>query len=190
MAAIKNIDIKKNILDETTSLLQQMPFKDITLSKIAKNCNISKGTLYYYYQSKDDILFDIIDNYLNGLAKDLLSWVNNINKDTSYHRLINYILKYGTDPRMGNLRLYLIGEAVSCNQEIKNRYIVRYQYFKETLTAKIKERCNNLDSDYVAWLLLTVMDGIIIQNQLQNQTFDRELFIKKTVKMLTQLEEK
>ena len=49
---------------------------------------MSKGTLYYYYSSKDDILFDVADRYLNGLLDEFLAWADNPAKNTGLPRLL------------------------------------------------------------------------------------------------------
>lgn len=181
MATPLNSNIKEKIVENTISLLHSTSFHDITLAKIAKESKISKGTLYYYYNNKEDILFDIIDRYVSKLADDLIVWVENKEKDTSAPRLFKYVLERGAEKEYGNLRLYLIGACVSENTSLREKYIERYLYFKRSLTKKINERLPSSDGEYLAWLLLTTMDGILIQNQLNNPEFNSDDFIKNTV---------
>lgn len=185
MAAPLKSNIKEKILNTTTMLMHAKSFNDITLAGIAKSAKISKGTLYYYYNNKEDILFDITDKYLSKLSDDLISWVENKEKDTSVPRLIRYVLEKSYDKDFGNLRLYLAVAAVSGNETLRLKFIERYHYFKNTLKDKIVERCENLDGEYIAWLLLTTMDGILIQKQLENPEFDSHSFIEKTVSFIT-----
>ena len=184
MAAPRNANIKETILATALHLLQDTSFADISLAKIAQAAGISKGTLYYYYNNKDDILFDITESYLTHLADDLLAWVDNKEKDTRPERLFNYVLRRGAASTFGNLRLYLIGAAVSGDTAVRDGYVERYQYFKDTLAEKIAERLPDADSTYLAWLLLTAMDGMLVQVQLRNPAFDFDDFVVKTVALL------
>lgn len=185
MAAPLKNNIKEKILVTTTTLMQNKSFNDISLAGIARAAEISKGTLYYYYNNKEDILFDITDNYLSKLSDDFISWVENKNKDTSIPRLIRYVLERSSAKDFGSLRLYLAGAAVSGNDTLRQKYIERYHYFKDTIRDKIIERCPDSDGDYIAWLLLTTMDGILLQKQLENTEFNSKEFIEKTVLLIT-----
>ncbi|MEG1686952.1 MAG: TetR/AcrR family transcriptional regulator [Angelakisella sp.] len=185
MAAPRNSDLKNHILESTSLLLQRKNFDDISLSDIARQAGVSKGTLYYYYNSKDDILFDITDRYLRVLADDLLTWLNDKTKDTSAARLLTYALQRGSSGQSGNLRLYLIGAAVSGGHDaVRSRYIERYRFFQQTLEQRIAERIPQADASYLSWFLLTVMDGILVQGQLGNPDFCAGEFVQKTVEMM------
>lgn len=184
MAAPRNINIKKHILKAAINLLQSRPFNDITLAGIAKEAHISKGTLYYYYSNKDDILFDITDAYLTKLAEDLIIWLDNKEKDTSLPRLIRFVMEKGGAENLGNLRLHLAGAAISGNSALCNKYVEKYQYFQNTLKESIIARAPKADGEYLAWLILTAMDGMLIQQQLKNPAFNRKDYMEKTVKMI------
>lgn len=186
MAAPRNENLKQGIQAAALRLLQQCAFADISLSAIAAEAGISKGTLYYYYSSKDDILLDITELYLDGLAQDLLSWVDNPEKDTRPARLYNYVLRRGAAPEFGALRLYLIGSAVSQKEPVRQRLVAHYEYFQQTLARRIHDRLPGADGGYLAWLLLTVMDGVLVQSQLATPAFQQEAFLAQTVALLTQ----
>ena len=56
------------ILNRAAELFAAEGFDRASVSKIASACGISKANIYHYYSSKDDILFDILNNYLFGLC--------------------------------------------------------------------------------------------------------------------------
>ncbi len=60
-------DKSRLILIRAAQLFANEGFDRASVSSIAKACNISKANIYHYYKSKDDILFDILDNYLSSL---------------------------------------------------------------------------------------------------------------------------
>ncbi|MBK5252889.1 MAG: TetR/AcrR family transcriptional regulator [Peptostreptococcaceae bacterium] len=187
MAAPKNDNIRNRILDVASCMLQEKSFNSISLSQIAKKAEISKGSIYYYYNSKDDLLYDIADIYLSQLYSDLLIWVDNKEKDTSLPRLLYFSLHGGIEEPEKNLRLHLVMDAIAGNVEITEKLNKKYKEFKDIFSAKIMERMATPDSkkaSYYGWLLLTIIDGVVIQNLLGNKELINEDFINMTVDLI------
>lgn len=187
MAAPRNENLRETILDAAAALLRHSDFATVTLAQIAAAAGVSKGTLYYYYSNKDDILFDIADRYLRGLMEELLAWVDNREKDTGLPRLLKYVLERGVGDEFGNLRLYLIGAGVSGHDALRGRYIELYGQFQSTLAQRLAQRAPGADADHLAWLLLLLTDGLLVQKQLQNPALAGEAFQQKTVRLLARM---
>lgn len=181
MGAPRNTNIQGQILDATSRLLEERSFADISLSGIAQEAGISKGTLYYYYKSKADILFDIADRYFKNMADNLVAWIENPEKDTSYKRLIRYVFRNGIYDESGKIRLFLITAALSGDDVVHGKLLQTYDRFKTMLMEDIAERKPDGDAQHQAWMLLTMMDGLLIQSQLNNTSLDVDAFIEKMV---------
>ncbi len=55
----KDKDKHEKILDVTQKLMSQFPNQEISVDRIAKEAGISKGSIYYYFKSKEEI-FDAV----------------------------------------------------------------------------------------------------------------------------------
>ena len=185
MAAPRNENLRAQILEGASALLQEKSFNEISLADVSQKAKVSKGTLYYYYQSKSDLLCDIADGYIEGMLSELMTWVEDKQKDTSVPRMLRYIIQYGVNDPGRSLRLHLTAEAVSGNEEIRERLLRKYQVFHDVFEEKLRERLPGEDGDYYAWLILTVIDGLLIQNLLQNANIDIPAFIEKLIARLT-----
>ena len=51
------------ILQTTRGLLNDYDYTQITISQIAKACGIGRGTVYEYFQSKEDLFIQVIVSY-------------------------------------------------------------------------------------------------------------------------------
>lgn len=173
-----NDDVQKMILDAAEDLLAQKSLKEVTLAQIADHANVAKGTVYYYYKNKEDILFAIFDRYLADQWKQLNDWTSNTAKDTRLPRLIKYVLARDIDKT--GIRLHFIFEAADGNEVLRQKLMERYLKFEKEIAAKIQERQDNVDSDYLSWLALMVSDGLIIQKTLGNDQLDTDRFIAET----------
>lgn len=60
---------KKKIFDTTVLLMKKKGYSKITIREICQNAEISVGTFYLYFLSKDDILLDIYNRLLQSLPE-------------------------------------------------------------------------------------------------------------------------
>lgn len=183
MAAPRNTGVKAEVLRAATQLLHTQAFAEISLSDIAAAAGISKGTLYYYYKSKDEILLDIAETYLDVLAERLQKWTSDPSKDTSYRRLVRYVFQEGIFDESGTLRLYLLSAAALGNEKVRQKLLEKYAQFKTLLAQKFAERQEGA-CDKSVWLVLALMDGLLIQNQLGNTALDIPELIETLVEAM------
>ena len=168
MAAPRNDNVKEKILDAATGLLDTQTFADISLAEIAAAAGVSKGTLYYYYKSKTDILFDLTNRYLDRQWDELIAWTENKDKDTSVHRLVKYVVERNT--ASAGMRLHLIHAAMLGDEALRARLIAE----------KIAERTDVVSADYLTQLILLASDGMIVQEALRNDNFDAAAFVRQS----------
>lgn len=68
MKTIKNPEERKNeILDAADMLFTQKGFDGTSTNDILEAVGIARGTLYYHFKSKEDIMDSLIDRYSTGL---------------------------------------------------------------------------------------------------------------------------
>ena len=177
MAAPRNDNVKEKILDAATGLLDTQTFADISLAEIAAAAGVSKGTLYYYYKNKTDILFDLTNRYLDRQWDELIAWTENKDKDTSVHRLVKYVVERNT--ASAGMRLHLIHAAMLGDEALRAKLIDRYAAFERLIAEKIAERTGVVSADYLTQLILLASDGMIVQEALRNDNFDAAAFVRR-----------
>ncbi len=182
MAAPRKEDTKALILDATEMMLKENVLSEISLAKIAAAAGISKGTLYYHYKSKNEILCGITDRYLDKQWNDLVEWTENPEKDTSLHRLVRYVIE--RDLAAPAVRAQLLCDAMTGNEEIREMLVDRYCAFARIISEKIARRTDTVPPDYLAWLILLASDGLFLQKTLNNKGVDTESLISQTIKYL------
>lgn len=58
---------RRHILQVAAAVFAREGIARASMNEVARACGISKATIYHYYPSKDDLLFDILDSYLSEL---------------------------------------------------------------------------------------------------------------------------
>ena len=68
----KDHDQKRDrILETAARVFASEGYARASMTQVAKDCGISKANIYHYYDSKDALLFDILDTYLRALRDRL-----------------------------------------------------------------------------------------------------------------------
>ena len=58
---------KEHILDIALKLLLQKNFKEVTMKEIVKKTGMSKGAFYHYFESKETLFLEIINNFFSSV---------------------------------------------------------------------------------------------------------------------------
>ncbi|MCC8097585.1 MAG: TetR/AcrR family transcriptional regulator, partial [Eubacterium sp.] len=78
MRVTKNADVRKNeILDTAEVLFNKKGYAATTVEDILKEIGIAKGTLYYHFKNKEDILLAMIDRQIKQREKAMREIADN-----------------------------------------------------------------------------------------------------------------
>ncbi len=72
----KQIEKRKQIIEATKSIMDEIGFENVTVRGICKAANISIGTFYHYFNDKGDIIIQLytsVDEYLSEIEIEKLS---------------------------------------------------------------------------------------------------------------------
>lgn len=80
---------KEQIMQVALELIAQEGFSNVTISKIAAKAKISKGLMYNYFESKEELIIEIMMNGLKELAEAFDPNKDGILTDDELHFLID-----------------------------------------------------------------------------------------------------
>lgn len=159
----------KRILDATESIIVMKGVEKTSLSDIAKEVGISKGTLYYYYSSKNQLIEEIADRYFAQMTKQILDGIQNLNKDeyniNTLSEVLSNIADYKTSCR---LHLYLIEEALTRNEVLKEKFKEKYNQWRIIIKRELEKLLKRDDVDYetLSFIIVAVIDGLVLESLL------------------------
>jgi AcrR family transcriptional regulator len=64
--------LKKEILEAAVKVFKEYGYEKATTKKIAKEADVSEGTLYYYFENKRDILITLFKSLIENIATNLV----------------------------------------------------------------------------------------------------------------------
>jgi AcrR family transcriptional regulator len=124
------IDSRQEILRTAARLFQQQGYDATSMNDVAAALKLSKGGLYHHFQSKDEILFDLMDHAM----------------DITQERVINPVRDIA-DPEE-RLRM-LIRLHIEVVLSVRDREITVMLHENHPLSPSLRRRINTRKKDYV-----------------------------------------
>lgn len=130
MARETAVDSRQEILRTAARLFQQQGYDATSMNDVAAALKLSKGGLYHHFQSKDEILFDLMDHAM----------------DITQERVINPVRDIA-DPEE-RLRM-LIRLHIEVVLSVRDREITVMLHENHPLSPSLRRRINTRKKDYV-----------------------------------------
>jgi AcrR family transcriptional regulator len=106
-------DSKQIIIEQAYALFLQKGYKAVTMQDILQATELSKGAIYHYFKSKEEIFESAVRFFFTGgISRDFESFPNN-----SLKEFIDHELKYIVDKRE-----YLIAYSKEQSQSLSSNY--------------------------------------------------------------------
>ena len=197
-----HMNTQETILTQSFQLFLNEGYKEVSINKIIKKCNISKGAFYYHFETKEDLYQQVLNrfffNYFNDadfIYDDEISF-----EDKLHHFIISFVTPYEellTLTSRNDLIYYFrfLFQAAGQNKSIQ--YKVNKHFYKKgyylSLLIKDEQIKNNIKTDIdpkiLAQQLLSIIMGITILNGIYDASIIKsrliesiELFVKQYIK--------
>lgn len=180
----KTAQKKQRVIVESAKLFYYNGYKNTGLLEILEVCNIPKGSFYYYFKNKEDLLIHIIRYHTNNL----ISYFDSIVNDLSIFKLKSFFFQYlnsieankfhGGSP-LGNIAI----ELADINENVRNELIKSYRKMemKFTFFLEILKKSNskyaNINSELYGRTLITLLEGTMLKIKIEKSERPKEDFL-------------
>ncbi|MCM3388449.1 TetR/AcrR family transcriptional regulator [Ureibacillus chungkukjangi] len=156
--------MRGRIIKESIDLFDKKGFSKTSIQDIVDTIGVTKGTFYYYFKSKQELLMDIHQNYIKELLKEQEVILNDeyISCKEKMNRLIHLIIKnikvHGKSARVFNREVRHLDETQVL---LVNKYRKDFRFNLEKLMEEGIERGefrNHLRSDIVIFGILGMVN--------------------------------
>ncbi len=156
---------RERILNVAAKLIRERGIANTTLADISVAAEISKGTLYYYYATKGDLIFDVAERHMDRMTRKIFAWLESSGKEHSPQTVYRMVLDTVMRSRSrGQIHVYLIQEALAENPPLRERFVQEYQRWHQIIEEGLS-RVYGGDGEYevMAQVLMATIDGLILQ---------------------------
>jgi len=167
---------KKQIVDESLNIIYEKGFMQFTIRNIAQRVGISEAGIYRHFDSKNDIIFSILDR-MNEFGEEISEQIKSIEDPIKkINRFFLLQLKYFEDNQ--ELAMILLSEEIFNNHDdlrkkfnsILNK---RFENLIDLLTkAAQKNRIDKSEIEDIAFILQGTMRGLVFRWNLNEYDFD------------------
>lgn len=165
----KGVNTRERIIQSAAKLIIEKGVADTSLGDIADDVGISKGTLYYYYGSKGDLIFDLSDRHVRRITStisDALQRSASVSPPAKViETMLEIILRSET---RGQIHVYLIQEALTGhNSTLRDRFVAEYRRWRELIEDGLRMFMDDdTDFAFLSRVILYTVDGLLLQSLL------------------------
>lgn len=159
------IETRNKIFNVTINLFNKMDFNEVTIRKICKESNVSVGTFYLYFKSKQEILYEIYKKADEIFEKTDIISMEDLN---SFEKIIKLVKIQMDTFKIFQFNTDLVKELYIYQLHSDNNYFFseeRAFFIKLNLVVEEgqnnKEIRNDMLSKNITWRILRFMRGMI-----------------------------
>lgn len=187
MNGSKTSDVKEAIIRESTRLFLSNGFRGTSVKEITEAAGIGRGTLYWYFKSKDEIVETILRNFENEFIEGLIKAVNGCegNFAAKYKAFHKFATEFARDNR--NLSLVfnaLLNEIVGTNMEAEELVKAIYEKYRRFVQGMLEDGKRDgtvkaeLDAGLYAHVIIASHTGMLVQWFVNSGSLDVGAFVK------------
>lgn len=176
---------RRDVILKSTRLFYYQGYVNTGINEILKVCNIPKGSFYYYFKNKEDLLNEVIDLHL----KNLLNIFDEIVDDLSMVKLRSFFFKYfnnvlDNDCHGGSLLGNLAIEMSDINEDIRQKIDDAYRRLEVRLTIFLKmmsssnSRYSHINPELFSKILVDQMEGTMLRLKVSKNSMEVDNFFK------------
>jgi len=158
---------REKILAAARSLMAEKGIMKTSLADIAREVGISKGTLFYHFASKDDLVNDILADHFTNLVNITQQYLPHHLEDDKPSQVLEMVFNlFISDHDITRLDLYLLQEGFQGNENINNKFMERKRNWRRYIAEELErsfEIKDPLHLSALSTMLLAMIDGLAIQ---------------------------
>ncbi len=161
---VKGVKTRDLILQAAKGLFFERGFHETSMSLIAEESGLGKGTLYWHFNSKEELFNEMLKHEVENVIKRIRA---NINQQLPYQQILKGIIEESVEKMRENKKdlQFFLDHQEFINQETRHNffqlYLSLHQEIQEFLEIGIKKGIlRDESSDLMAGALLGLLQGM------------------------------
>jgi AcrR family transcriptional regulator len=187
MGETKTSEVKENIIRESIRLFLANGFRGTSVKEITEAAGIGRGTLYWYFKSKDEILISVFERFESVFVEGLTRAVTGREGDftVKYRAFHKFATEFARDEReLALVFNTLLNEIVGTNSEPERVVKAVYERYRRFLESMIEDGKKDgsvtadLDSSLYAHVIIASHTGMLVEWFVNGEALDVGPFVR------------
>ena len=175
------------------NVVAQKGYYEFTIRDIAREAGLSTGLVHYYFKNKKDLLL----NLLKEINRNMLVILNrNISKADDPREKLNIFMTQAFDLVKNEKDYFYIvidfWTQVNKSERMKLANSKLFKSYRAEITKILQEGITKgfftkMDVDYTAAVIISIIQGLIIQYVIDTNAFNYDDYTKKVIKHINDL---
>lgn len=172
------IDRKQNIIEAAAKSFSLFGYKATTMDQVAKIANVGKGTIYTFFENKEELFKEIVDDLVQQIGRVAASAIK---EDQTFHENLHAALYGVLDFRKSHqLAIKIAQEGRELNTPAVKEASIMLEtavltFIKQELQRAIKKgeikKCN---TDITAYVMLKMYVSLVFDWELEHEPLSKE----------------
>jgi AcrR family transcriptional regulator len=148
------------------NLIPRRGTDNTSLLDIATKTKLSRGTLYYYFPTKQSLLLAVTDRHMDAVTTQFFKIINDqgiTEPKAILQELFNLVL---SDRHRGGIHAHLLQEAAHGNRMVRRRIALRYRAWNHLIVREFDRLGITRMKKQKAAFILAVIDGLVVRQLL------------------------
>jgi AcrR family transcriptional regulator len=143
-------------MEKALELFAKNGFESTSIQQITDRCGISKGAFYLSFKSKDELIFSIIDYFMNTIADEVEQAVND--HQQACDLLYNYyhVFFSACERHADFAKLFLKEQSVMFHPELIERMLMYHSHFTRVVFSIVERQFPQSDRNMRADLVFVI----------------------------------
>jgi AcrR family transcriptional regulator len=167
MASTKpGLEVREQILLAAEALISRRGTDNTSLLDIATKTKLSRGTLYYYFPTKQSLLLAVTDRHMDAVTTQFFKIINDQSITEPEAVLKELFALVLSDRHRGGIHAHLLQEAAHGNRMVRRRIALRYRAWNHLIVNEFERLGIKSMRKQKAAFILAVIDGLVVRQLL------------------------
>ncbi|MBQ9949835.1 MAG: TetR/AcrR family transcriptional regulator [Clostridia bacterium] len=177
-------DAKQRIQESAAQLFAEGGVHGTGLAEISQHAEVSKGTLYYHYTTKDALVFDVCEIHMSHMINKMYAWLSTVRDDSNSNDAFTELIEILTDD-VFHVKLHMALCAEAALGQFELQQLIRTKYGEMGLLldiASLRMDVKLHESPHLKQMFFMALDGLMLHSLMGMEAIDSRFLLERIYK--------